>query len=101
MKKTTIIAAALFLQFGGIVAQPTAYTISTSAFLGVSIEGGNTQARLADVNQDGHLDLISIGDHGNPNIGGASENGIMVWKGNGTGTGWTASRSPRVRVKSR
>lgn len=90
MKKITTIASALFLQFGGIFAQPTAYTVNTTAFLGATLEGGNTQIRLADMNQDGHLDLVSIGDHASPNIN-SNQHGVMVWFGDGTGTSFPIS----------
>ncbi len=83
MKKILLLSV-ISLPFAGVRSQIT-YTVDKNAFLGVSLEGGNTQARLADVDGDGHLDVVSIGDHGSPNTGG-SENGIMVWFGDGTGT---------------
>jgi len=48
-------------------------------------EGGNTELELYDVNQDGNLDIVSVGDHGNPYIN-TQEHGIMVWLNNGNGT---------------
>ncbi len=48
-------------------------------------EGGNTEYELADMNNDGNLDVISVGDHGSPNIN-SPQHGIMVWLGNGMGT---------------
>ena len=48
-------------------------------------EGGNTEYELADMNNDGHLDLISVGDHGSPYIN-SQQHGIMVWLGDGVGT---------------
>jgi hypothetical protein len=48
-------------------------------------EAGNTELEFGDVNGDGHPDLVSVGDHGNPGIGGG-EQGIMVWFASGTGT---------------
>jgi hypothetical protein len=50
-------------------------------------EAGNTEFEMADLNDDGFLDLISIGDHGNPLIG-SQEQGVMTWLGDGRG-GWT------------
>jgi hypothetical protein len=47
-------------------------------------EGGRTEFEMEDVNQDGHVDLISIGDHGCPYVN-ADEHGIMVWLGDGAG----------------
>jgi PKD repeat protein len=48
-------------------------------------ESGMTELEFADINRDGFVDILSIGDHGCPNIG-SQEHGIMVWFGNGTGT---------------
>jgi len=52
-----------------------------------SKEEGNTEVELADLNQDGHLDIVSVGDHGSPYVN-SNQHGIMVWLGNGAGT-WT------------
>ena len=38
---------------------------------------------FADINMDGFVDILSIGDHGCPNIN-ATEHGIMVWFGDGS-----------------
>jgi PKD repeat protein len=50
-----------------------------------SWESGMTELEFADINMDGYVDILSIGDHGCPNIN-AQEHGIMVWFGDGTGT---------------
>lgn len=50
-------------------------------------ESGDTEFELEDVNGDGHVDLVSIGDHGNPLIQ-SGEQGLMVWLGDGLGH-WT------------
>ncbi len=50
-----------------------------------ALEGGNTELELADMNNDGNPDLISVGDHGNPYVN-TDEHGIMVWFNNGDGT---------------
>ena len=50
-----------------------------------SWESGMTELEFADINMDGYVDILSIGDHGSPNIN-AQEHGIMVWFGDGTGT---------------
>jgi len=52
------------------------------------LEGGRTEFELADINNDGNLDLLSVGDHGSPYIN-TGEHGIMVWFGNGTGNYWS------------
>lgn len=51
-------------------------------------EGGHTELEMADINLDGHLDIVSIGDHGSPYIN-TQEHGVMVWFGDGTGFTWT------------
>jgi hypothetical protein len=43
---------------------------------------GRTGYELADVNADGHLDIVSVGDHGSP---GSYQHGISVWFGDGLG----------------
>jgi PKD repeat protein len=40
---------------------------------------------MGDLNADGHIDLVSIGDHGSPYIN-TDQHGIMVWFSDGTGT---------------
>lgn len=47
-----------------------------------------TEIQFADINQDGHPDLLTVGDHGSPYIN-TNQHGISVFFGNGTGTGWT------------
>src|ERR1051325_803553 len=67
------------------------YTQITSGLGSVSFEGGDTEFEAGDIDNDGDLDLVSIGDHGSPNVN-VTEAGIMVWKNNGTGTQWTLSK---------
>jgi len=50
-----------------------------------SWESGKTELEFADINMDGFVDILSIGDHGCPLIN-AQEHGIMVWFGDGTGS---------------
>lgn len=47
-------------------------------------EEGKTELEIADMNNDGHVDIISVGDHGSPYIN-SGQHGIMVWLGDGTG----------------
>lgn len=63
---------------------PLAYELSTGAFAQPGFEGGDTELELADVNDDGHLDIVSIGDHGSPFVN-TQQHGVMVWFGDGTG----------------
>lgn len=50
-------------------------------------ESGDSELEMADVNGDGHVDIISVGDHGNPNIN-SDQEGILVWLNDGRGS-WT------------
>jgi|Deesub1362A_J573_1020465.scaffolds.fasta_scaffold00942_4 hypothetical protein len=52
-------------------------------------ESGKTKVRLGDINNDGNIDIVSVGDHGNPLIGGATESGILIWFGDGQGN-WSS-----------
>ena len=49
-----------------------------------AMEGGRTEMEMVDINNDGNIDIISIGDHGSPYIN-TQEHGVMVWFGNGQG----------------
>lgn len=48
-------------------------------------ESGRTELEMGDVDQDGNVDILSIGDHGNPLIQ-SGEEGIMIWFGDGRGS---------------
>jgi hypothetical protein len=45
---------------------------------------GATDFVFDDINMDGHLDILSVGDHGSPNFNSA-QHGILVWFGDGEG----------------
>lgn len=65
--------------------------ISRSAGLELpSKEEGRTEFEFGDVNGDGELDLVSVGDHGSPYVN-SDQHGIMVWLGNGAG-GWSVQQ---------
>lgn len=49
-----------------------------------AMDGGRTEIEFGDVNGDGNLDIVSIGDHGSPFVN-TNEHGIMVWFGDGAG----------------
>ncbi|HYV93390.1 MAG TPA: T9SS type A sorting domain-containing protein [Chitinophagales bacterium] len=68
-------------------AQNISYTIDSSCFDALTLEGGMTEAEFADINQDGQVDIVSVGDHGSPNIL-SNEHGITVFLGDGTGINW-------------
>ncbi len=53
-------------------------------------EEGDTELELADINNDGNLDIISVGDHGSPYVN-SGQHGIMVWFGDGVDT-WSVSQ---------
>jgi len=48
------------------------------------LEGGRTELEFADINNDGNVDILCIGDHGNPRVN-TLEHGVMVWFGDGHG----------------
>jgi hypothetical protein len=48
------------------------------------MDGGRTELEFADINNDGNIDILSIGDHGSPYIN-TDEHGVMVWFGDGQG----------------
>jgi hypothetical protein len=59
--------------------------VQSSNGLGIpALEGGRTDIKFADINDDGNVDILSIGDHGSPYVN-TNEHGIMVWFGDGTG----------------
>jgi len=60
------------------------YVESSTGLAFPSWEGGMTELEFTDINDDGKIDIISVGDHGSPNIN-ATEHGIMVWFGDGQG----------------
>lgn len=50
-----------------------------------TFEGGRTDFAMDDINNDGHVDLVSIGDHGNPLIN-STQQGLLIWFNNGQGS---------------
>jgi len=88
MKNNLITTAIVTCFLSSAVAQlPFAYKMDSTSFNALMLEGGMTQVRLSDLDKDGDLDLVSIGDHGSPNVN-TNQHGITVFFGNGTGTGW-------------
>jgi len=49
-----------------------------------AMEGGRTELEFADINNDGNVDILCIGDHGSPYVN-TQEHGVMVWFGDGHG----------------
>ena len=68
-----------------------AYIDSTNELIPPTLDGGVTEIEMGDVNNDGLIDLVSVGDHGSPLVG-TDQHGVMVWLGNGDGT-WTLEMS--------
>ena len=58
------------------------YIDSSNGLETPAMEGGRTEIELGDVNADGFVDIVCIGDHGSPYIG-TDQHGVMVWFGNG------------------
>ncbi len=58
------------------------YTETSTGLAWPEWEGGRSEIEMADVNLDGNIDLLTIGDHGSPLY---DEKGIMVYFGNGLG----------------
>ena len=92
MKKNYLLLSGLSLCFLLAKGQLNYTQVTSSGLTGCTFEMGLTEIELGDVDGDGDLDILSIGDHGSPNIN-ATEGGIMVWKNNGTGTSWSLSKS--------
>ncbi len=82
MKKFSA-AFALFLLLSALI-YSLEYIESSSGLQNPGLERGRTELEMADINQDGHIDILSIGDHGSPYIN-TQEHGIMVWFGDGQG----------------
>ncbi len=66
------------------------YVLSDTGLEPPQWESGRSEITIADVNGDGHPDVLTLGDHGNPLIG-TQEHGLMTWFGNGAGQ-WTYAR---------
>lgn len=48
-------------------------------------EEGHTELELGDADGDGNLDIVSVGDHGNPDFN-STETGILCYLGDGAGS---------------
>ncbi|HOC41722.1 MAG TPA: FG-GAP-like repeat-containing protein [Thermoanaerobaculales bacterium] len=62
-----------------------AYVESSTGLVPPTMEGGGTELEMGDVDGDGRLDLVSIGDHGSPYVN-SDQHGVMVWFGDGAGS---------------
>jgi hypothetical protein len=85
------LACVLLLAHGASLAQSPSYVESSQGLDAVQFDGGLTEIEMGDVNGDGHVDLVSIGDHGSPFIG-TGQHGVMVYYGDGAGA-WTLQQA--------
>ncbi|MGC9111054.1 MAG: FG-GAP-like repeat-containing protein [candidate division WOR-3 bacterium] len=75
----------LILILTGFSFAQLSYIESSSGFYNSpGLEGGRTEIEFADINGDGNVDIVSIGDHGSPYVN-TEEHGVMVWFGDGNG----------------
>jgi hypothetical protein len=65
--------------------QTLSYSRITTGFNTPTFEGGRTDFAFSDINDNGHVDILSIGDHGNPLIN-STQQGLLIWFNNGDGT---------------
>lgn len=77
MKKLILFLTIVSVQFS-VRAQIPSYITDYSSFNALTLEGGQTEIEFADINNDGHLDLLTVGDHGSPLIN-TSQHGISVF----------------------
>ena len=82
-----VVTAVLGVVQPALVPLTLSYAESSSGLGTPEWEAGNSELELADVNSDGHLDIVSIGDHSNP-FGDPWAHGLIVYFGNGSGS-WT------------
>jgi hypothetical protein len=80
--KLFVIGSITLLAFSFLFA--LSYVESSNGLQTPTLEGGRTELEIADINHDGNLDILSIGDHGSPYVN-TQEHGIMVWFGDGQG----------------
>ncbi len=90
MKRNLIIlillfgVAYLFASDQHVLNTSLSYTRLISGLDEPEFEGGRTDFVMVDINGNGHVDILSIGDHGNPGIN-SNQHGIMVWFNDGEG----------------
>ncbi|HVQ00241.1 MAG TPA: hypothetical protein VMT57_01875, partial [Candidatus Thermoplasmatota archaeon] len=89
LKHNSILLFSMFVFISFVYPVNTAATLTSRDFVLLSkstglgnptLESGPTALNVADMNNDGNLDIISVGDHGNPYVN-TQEHGIMVWLG--------------------
>jgi hypothetical protein len=79
-----LVALLAVMGVGSSIALGQLSYVDRSAGLGVpELDTGKMEIEFGDVDGDGHLDLVTIGDHGSPH--GSDEHGVTVWFGDGAG----------------
>jgi hypothetical protein len=84
MRPSLVLLTAALSAYALPAAAQLTYVESSGGLGQPGLEGGATELAFGDVNGDGHPDLVSLGDHGNPGIN-SNEHGVMVWFGDGEG----------------
>jgi len=72
------------LLFLSVLLYALEYIESSNGLQNPQLEGGRTEVEFVDLNADGNIDIVSIGDHGSPYVN-TQEHGVMVWFGDGMG----------------
>jgi len=80
--KRLLVFVGFFLIYDSIYA--LSYIESSQGLENPQLESGRTELEMVDINSDGNIDILSIGDHGSPYVN-TLEHGVMVWFGNGQG----------------
>lgn len=62
MKKLILFLTIVSVQFS-VRAQIPSYITDYSSFNALTLEGGQTEIEFADINNDGHLDLLTVNNH--------------------------------------
>lgn len=84
MKKIIFILFLFLGNTGVLFCQPLSYTRLTNGLGTPEFEKGRCGFYLDDINMDGHIDILTVGDHGSPNFN-TDQHGICVWFGDGHG----------------
>ncbi|MCK9270560.1 MAG: T9SS type A sorting domain-containing protein [Bacteroidales bacterium] len=84
MKKIIFIWFLFLGNMGVVLCQPLSYTQLTNGLTAPQFDTGRSDFCLDDINMDGHIDILTVGDHGSPNLG-TTQQGICVWFGDGHG----------------
>lgn len=83
--KSSLILVVCLIMGNLAIAQTLSYSRITAGLNTPTFEGGRSDFHFSDINDDGQVDIISIGDHGNPNIG-STQQGLLIWYNQGDGT---------------